>query len=129
MPQTATTMIDPSHARAMAESTRFGRKPKMTKHQAREALKHVAAGEPMREIALSYNVDHSTISRAPAAFPAHTYGRCDHYPGYAHDPHKSNYRLGGCNRRPLDLGRSDCGCGSAKKMPSRLTSRPATPLR
>jgi hypothetical protein len=35
------------HARAMAESTRFGRKPKMTKHQAREALKRVAAGEPI----------------------------------------------------------------------------------
>jgi hypothetical protein len=30
---------------------------------AREALKRVAAGEPLREIALSYNVDHSTISR------------------------------------------------------------------
>jgi DNA invertase Pin-like site-specific DNA recombinase len=50
-------------ARAMAEGTRFGRKPKLTKHQAREALKRVAAGEPLREIALSYNVDHSTISR------------------------------------------------------------------
>jgi len=50
-------------ARAMAEGTRFGRKPKLTKHQAREALKRVAAGEPLREIALSYAVDHSTISR------------------------------------------------------------------
>src|SRR5262249_30943417 len=45
-------------ARAMAEGTRFGRKPKLTKHQAREALKRVAAGEPLREIALSYAVDH-----------------------------------------------------------------------
>jgi len=53
-------------ARAMAEGTRFGRKPKLTKHQAREALKRVAAGEPLREIALSYNVDHSTISRLKA---------------------------------------------------------------
>ena len=35
----------------------------LTKHQAREALKRVAAGEPLREIALSYAVDHSTISR------------------------------------------------------------------
>ncbi|MCA6113251.1 Hin recombinase [Bradyrhizobium sp. CNPSo 4026] len=41
----------------------FGRKPKLTKHQTREALKRVEAGEPLREIALSYNVDHSTISR------------------------------------------------------------------
>ena len=44
-----------------AEGTRFGRRPKLTKHQAREALKRVAAGETPREIALSYNVDHSTI--------------------------------------------------------------------
>jgi hypothetical protein len=43
-------------------------------------------------------------ARARAASPVYTHGRCDHYPGYAHDPHKSNYRLGGCNRRPLDLG-------------------------
>jgi hypothetical protein len=50
-------------ARAMAEGIRFGRRPKLSKHQAREALKRVAEGEPLREIALSYNVDHSTISR------------------------------------------------------------------
>jgi hypothetical protein len=31
--------------------------------QCREALKRVAAGEPLREIALSYAVDHGTISR------------------------------------------------------------------
>jgi len=36
------------------------------KHQAREALKRVAAGEPLREVALSYNVDHSTICRLKA---------------------------------------------------------------
>ena len=53
-------------ARAMAEGTRFGRRPKLTKHQAREALKRVAAGEPLREIALSYNVEHSTIHRLKA---------------------------------------------------------------
>jgi DNA invertase Pin-like site-specific DNA recombinase len=56
--------------RAMAEGTRFGRKPKLTKHQAREALKRVAAGETLREIALSYNVDHSTISRLKARYAA-----------------------------------------------------------
>jgi hypothetical protein len=44
----------------MAEGTRFGRRPKLSKHQAGEALKRVAAGEPLRKIALSYNVDHST---------------------------------------------------------------------
>jgi DNA invertase Pin-like site-specific DNA recombinase len=57
-------------ARAMAEGTRFGRKPKLTRHQAREALKRVAAGEALREIALSYNVDHSTIHRLKARYAA-----------------------------------------------------------
>ena len=57
-------------ARAMSEGIRFGRKPKLTKHQAREALKRVAAGEPLREIALSYAVDHSTISRLKARHAA-----------------------------------------------------------
>ena len=32
--------------------------------------KRVAAGEPLREIALSYNVDHSTISRLNARHAA-----------------------------------------------------------
>lgn len=50
----------------MAEGIKFGRKPKLTRHQAREALKRVAAGEPMREIALSYAIDHSTISQLNA---------------------------------------------------------------
>jgi DNA invertase Pin-like site-specific DNA recombinase len=53
-------------ARALAEGVGFGRKPKLTKQQAREALRRVAAGEPLREIALSFNVDHSTISRLKA---------------------------------------------------------------
>jgi hypothetical protein len=34
----------------------------LTPHQAREAPKRVEAGEPLREITLSYAVDHSTIS-------------------------------------------------------------------
>jgi DNA invertase Pin-like site-specific DNA recombinase len=55
-------------ARAMAEGTQFGRRPKLTKHQTREALKRVAAGEPLCEIALSYNVDHSTICRLKARY-------------------------------------------------------------
>jgi hypothetical protein len=37
---------------------------------AREALKRVAAGETLREIALSYNVDHSTICRLKARYVA-----------------------------------------------------------
>ncbi len=57
-------------ARALAEGVRFGRRPKLTKHQAREALKRVGAGEPLREIALSYAVDHSTTSRLKARHAA-----------------------------------------------------------
>jgi DNA invertase Pin-like site-specific DNA recombinase len=50
-------------ARAVARGVRMGRKPKLTQHQAKEAIKRRDAGEPMREIARSYNVSHSTISR------------------------------------------------------------------
>ena len=54
------------HAVQWPAGKRFGRRPKLTKRQAREALRRVAAGEPLREIALSYAVDHSTISRLKA---------------------------------------------------------------
>jgi DNA invertase Pin-like site-specific DNA recombinase len=50
-------------ARAVANGVKMGRKPKMTPHQVKEALRRRDAGEPMREIARSYNVSHSTISR------------------------------------------------------------------
>jgi hypothetical protein len=43
---------------------------KLTPHQAREALERVAAGEPLRELALSYAVDHSKISRRKARHAA-----------------------------------------------------------
>jgi hypothetical protein len=33
----------------MAEGTRFGRRPKLSKHQAREALKRVAEVSPARD--------------------------------------------------------------------------------
>lgn len=41
----------------------LGRRPKLTPHQAREALERRQAGETIRDIARSYNVSHSTISR------------------------------------------------------------------
>jgi len=41
----------------------MGRKPKLTPHQQHEAIKRRDAGEPVREIARSYAVSHSTISR------------------------------------------------------------------
>jgi DNA invertase Pin-like site-specific DNA recombinase len=54
---------DEGRRRAMARGVRFGRKPKLTPHQVREALGRRAAGEPLVEIGRSYNVSHSTISR------------------------------------------------------------------
>jgi DNA invertase Pin-like site-specific DNA recombinase len=56
--------------RAKANGVLFGRPRKLTPHQAREALKRVANGEPLREIALFYAVDHSTISRLKARHAA-----------------------------------------------------------
>ncbi|WP_236034049.1 helix-turn-helix domain-containing protein [Belnapia mucosa] len=43
----------------------MGRKPKLTLHQQREAVARRNAGEALTEIARSYNVSHSTISRLP----------------------------------------------------------------
>ena len=52
--------------RAKARGVRFGRKPTLTPHQRSEALARRAAGEALVEIARSYNVSHSTISRLGA---------------------------------------------------------------
>jgi DNA invertase Pin-like site-specific DNA recombinase len=49
--------------RAKARGVRLGRRPKLTPHQRKEALARRAAGEPLVEIARSYAVSHSTISR------------------------------------------------------------------
>jgi len=49
--------------RAQARGVRFGRKPKLTVHQQQEALARRAAGEALVDIARSYAVSHSTISR------------------------------------------------------------------
>jgi len=51
--------------RAMANGVKFGRKPKLSAYQRAEALKRRAAGETLAEIARSYAVDISTISRLP----------------------------------------------------------------
>jgi len=50
-------------ARARARGIRFGRKPKLTTYQRDEAIARRACGEALTEIARSYNVSHSTISR------------------------------------------------------------------
>jgi DNA invertase Pin-like site-specific DNA recombinase len=52
--------------RARARGVRMGRKPKLTPHQQREAMKRRDNGEPVREIARSFNVHHATISRLAA---------------------------------------------------------------
>jgi DNA invertase Pin-like site-specific DNA recombinase len=53
-------------ARAKARGVKMGRKPKLTQHQKAEAIKRRDQGEPLREIARSYNVSHPTISRLTA---------------------------------------------------------------
>jgi len=50
-------------ARAKARGVKLGRRPKLTPHQKREALARRDGGEPVTEIARSYNVSRSTISR------------------------------------------------------------------
>lgn len=53
-------------SRAKARGVKMGRPPKLTPHQVKEALRRRDAGEAVREIARSYNVSHSTISRLAA---------------------------------------------------------------
>jgi DNA invertase Pin-like site-specific DNA recombinase len=48
---------------AHEKGVKFGRKPIMTPHQRQEARGRVAAGEPPREVAKSYDVSRSTIAR------------------------------------------------------------------
>jgi DNA invertase Pin-like site-specific DNA recombinase len=52
--------------RAKARGVKMGRPPKLTPHQIKEALHRRDAGEAMTDIAKSYNVSHSTISRLVA---------------------------------------------------------------
>jgi len=52
--------------RAKARGVKLGRTPKLTQHQQREAQARRENGEALTEIARSYNVSHSTISRLPA---------------------------------------------------------------
>jgi CENP-B N-terminal DNA-binding domain len=49
--------------RAKARGVKMGRKPKLTAHQRAEAIRRKEGGEAVREIARSYNVHNSTISR------------------------------------------------------------------
>ena len=49
--------------RAQARGVKFGRKPSLTPHQQAEALERRRQGEALVDIARSYAVSHSTISR------------------------------------------------------------------
>jgi DNA invertase Pin-like site-specific DNA recombinase len=58
------TRTSEGRARAKARGVKLGRKPKLTAHQKREAIKRRdAGGESTRDIGRSYNVSHSTIAR------------------------------------------------------------------
>jgi DNA invertase Pin-like site-specific DNA recombinase len=50
-------------SRAKARGVILGRKPKLTSHQRKEAIARREAGEVLTDIARTYNVSHSTISR------------------------------------------------------------------
>ena len=61
--------------RAKTRDAKLGRKPKLTEHQKREAIRRRGSdGKPVREIARSYNVSHSTIA------PLAAYILCLHAP-------------------------------------------------
>lgn len=51
---------------ARAKGVRMGRKPKLTPHLQQEARRRIAEGEPTRDLAKSYGVSISTISRLAA---------------------------------------------------------------
>ena len=53
--------------RAKAKGVRFGRPPKMTAHQRREALHRMNAGEPIVDLARTFGVDRATLYRLQAA--------------------------------------------------------------
>jgi DNA invertase Pin-like site-specific DNA recombinase len=57
---------DEGRKRAQQRGVKFGRKPSLTSHQRQEALERRARGEALTEIARSFNVSHSTISRLDA---------------------------------------------------------------
>jgi DNA invertase Pin-like site-specific DNA recombinase len=54
---------DEGRKRAQQRGVKFGRKLKLTPHQQQEALERRARGETLVDIARSYAVSHSTISR------------------------------------------------------------------
>ena len=60
------TRTGEGRARAKARGQSLGRRPTLTRHQQDEVRHRKLAGESVREIARSYNVSASTISRVPS---------------------------------------------------------------
>jgi DNA invertase Pin-like site-specific DNA recombinase len=60
------TRTSEGRARAKANGQSLGRRPKLTPHQQSEAIKRRDRGEALGDIARSYNVSPSTISRLTA---------------------------------------------------------------
>jgi DNA invertase Pin-like site-specific DNA recombinase len=56
-------------ARAKARGVKFGRPRKLTPHQRQEAIQRLQAGETMADVARTYAVDASTISRLATSSP------------------------------------------------------------
>jgi DNA invertase Pin-like site-specific DNA recombinase len=57
------TRTSEGRSRAKARGVQFGRRPKLTAHQRQAALERRSRGEALVDIARSYAVSHSTISR------------------------------------------------------------------
>ncbi|MBR1130767.1 recombinase family protein [Bradyrhizobium iriomotense] len=57
------TRTSEGRARAKGRGVKLGRAYKLTPEQRRQALARLEAGEPSREIALTFNVAHTTIGR------------------------------------------------------------------
>jgi DNA invertase Pin-like site-specific DNA recombinase len=63
------TRTSDGRARAKAKGVKFGRPPSLTAHQRQEAIQRLGNGEAQADVARSYNVSQSTISRlAPGPF-------------------------------------------------------------
>ena len=66
-PRNALQRTAEGRERAKARGVRLGRKPKLTAHQQQEARRRRDSGkETLADIARSYSVSHSTISRLAA---------------------------------------------------------------
>jgi DNA invertase Pin-like site-specific DNA recombinase len=62
--------------RAKKDGVRFGRPPKLTAHQQREALQRMDAGESVVDLARTFGVDRATLYRMQALASALKVGEC-----------------------------------------------------